>query len=180
MYMIQSANIGIYFVIGKENCYFCRKIRIKQRKMDDIRFIPQLVRTFFQHYAMALIMKEGHPEYVAQPKEVKRIIAAHFEEIAPRFHETILYPLVSLNYGSAEAFQKVIQGQPITDYLTLIRFACRTEAMHSAMVEAYRDNITHLLQGTLPENPADGSSLTELQQQLLIYIKNSDFASGKA
>lgn len=119
-------------------------------EINKDKVIASLVRGFFNAFASGII-----DSYVSdsklkfEPRTVKQVMLTHYEEIAQAFHETIFYPLISINYCYEEA-EKVIErgfSKDTTQQIDLVKTACKDDRCHKILIAEYKRNFNKLLGG---------------------------------
>lgn len=136
--------------------------------IDKYKLLAALVRGFFEAYASGIIdchVKEPAEKY--RPQTIKRVMLEHYEHIADAFHNTLFYPIATLNFTYKEVKAIVVEkGKEKASMYELIKRVCATEEMYQAMVEEYKRNFGLLLSG----------HYSSLQDHLQNYTRQS----GKA
>ena len=121
-------------------------------KTDKYKTVAALVRCFFGAFSAGII--DCHVKDYAEklrPIVVKKTMLEHYEAVGRVFNDTMFYPLAYLNYtmdGIESELRKLdMSHATMTD---LVRLACRTDALHKALVTEYKRNFTALLGGRVP------------------------------
>lgn len=123
--------------------------------MEQIRkdyAIAAIVRTFFKYFTLGVIesQPDGGSADSYEPRNVKRAMLNHYEKIAPAFNNEAFYAIFQMNYEEEEA-ETVLRGFVTsgTSLMDLVRLACRSEELYSAMVSEYKHNFELLLCGEM-------------------------------
>lgn len=121
-------------------------------KIDKYKVLAALVRSFFGAFSAGIV--DCHVKAEADkfsPILVKKAMLDHYEAVGEVFNDTLFYPLSCINYTMGEIESELLktdmQRASMTD---LVRLACRTDAMHAAMVAEYKRNFMALLGGRVP------------------------------
>ena len=114
--------------------------------------IAALVRAFFKYYVTGVLETQTDTDIQEhfEPKNIKRVMLKHYEQISKHFNNEAFYSLARMNYKADEIESLLRQfATPATTEMELVRFACRTEEIYNVMVEEYRRNFTNLLAGRI-------------------------------
>lgn len=125
--------------------------------------IAALVRAFFKYYVTGVLEVQTDVDIQErfEPKNVKRTMLEHYEQISKHFNQEAFYAISRMNYESDEIEQLLKDFvTPETTDMDLVRFACRTDGMYRAMVEEYKRNFTNLLAGRIETQDEHVNSYT--------------------
>lgn len=125
--------------------------------------IAALVRAFFKYYVTGVLETQTDTDIQEhfEPKNIKRVMLKHYEQISKHFNNEAFYSLARMNYKADEIESLLRQfATPTTTEMELVRFACRTEEIYNVMVEEYRRNFTNLLAGHIETEEEHVNSYT--------------------
>lgn len=125
--------------------------------------IAALVRAFFKYYVTGVLETQTDTDIQEhfEPKNIKRVMLNHYEQISKHFNNEAFYALARMNYKADEIESLLKQfATPATTDMELVRFACRTDDIHAVMVEEYKRNFTNLLAGHIETEEEHVNSYT--------------------
>ena len=133
-------------------------------RIDKYKLMSTLIRSFFESYTSGIIdCHVKNPQEKFNPQTIKKIMLEHYEQIAPTFHEILLYPVAAMNF-SFEEIEEILtsaQAKDIQDMTGLFRRLCVSEELHNALVAEYRRNFGLLLNGRFASIPEHLKSYTQ-------------------
>ncbi len=110
------------------------------------------MRGFFEAFSSGIIDCHVTDIYEkSQPRTVKRIMVEHYEKVGKVMPNTLFYPVARMNYEYEEMvamLQANINDPTITG--DIMKLACRTDELYTAMKEEYKRNFMALLEGRRP------------------------------
>lgn len=163
---------------------------MKQVRKD--KALAAIVRTFFRYFVTGII--EAQDELTAEerfePRNIKRIMLEHYEQVSLYFNKEAFYSLFRLNYEEDEMERELRAFMTKdTTYMELVRLACRTENFYSMMVEEYKRNFELLLCGRLETAdeheqaytrcPEAGTISFDKAEMIISSIAANAYAHGK-
>lgn len=122
--------------------------------------IESIVAAFFRQWMMRIVCEGKDAKSVTlndmEPRQVKLAVAQHIEEVSVEFNREMFYAMMTRNYTEQEAepmlrtfVAEYVKGhggqQP--GFMELLPFACRTDAVYSALIDAYREHFMLMLDG---------------------------------
>ncbi len=119
-------------------------------QIDRYKIMAALERIFFEAYINGLHdgPATGGPQPDLDPKTIKQLATANYEQMVGEFHDTLFIPIARLNYTFEEIERLVREMAPDRLTLTeLMRMACRSEEMFETMKTEYRRNVMNMLEG---------------------------------
>ena len=125
--------------------------------------IAALVRAFFKYYVTGVLETQTDTDIQEhfEPKNIKRVMLNHYEQISKHFNNEAFYSLARMNYKADEIESLLRQfATPATTEMELVRFACRTEEIYNVVVEEYRRNFINLLAGHIETEEEHVNSYT--------------------
>ena len=155
--------------------------------------VAALVRAFFKYYVTGMLESQTDVNLQErfEPKNIKRIMLNHYENISKLFNQEAFYALSRMNYDADEASRllKDFVTETTTD-IDLVRFACRTGEMFDVMVEEYKRNFLNLLAGHVETDdehlnsytrcPALGDIDVDLAENIVNRMASRAYELGKA
>ena len=111
-----------------------------------------IVRAFFKYYVTGVIEAQNdcNMQECFEPKNIKRVMLDHYEQISELFNQEAFYAIAKMNYEAGE-IEEILRRTvtPATTSADLVRMACRTEEIYNVMVEEYKRNFINLLEGRI-------------------------------
>lgn len=155
--------------------------------------VAALVRAFFKYYVTGMLESQTDVDLQErfEPKNIKRIMLNHYENISKLFNQEAFYALSRMNYDADEASRLLndFVTETTTD-IDLVRFACRTSEMFDVMVEEYKRNFLNLLAGHVETDdehlnsytrcPALGDIDVDLAENIVNRMASRAYELGKA
>lgn len=166
--------------------------------MDNIgkdKVLAAVVRTFFKYFTLGVI--EGKYEGAAdmaiyEPKNVKKVMTEHIEEVSRLFNQEAFYAISRLNYVEEELERELmafVKAGNDTTPMGMMRFACRTSSFYDTMVNEYKRNFESLLCGSFAslskgsegytKNESLGEMPAEAAENIINRLANTAYEEGK-
>ncbi len=157
---------------------------------DRHRVLAAWVRSFFDAFSTGIIDNEKCPKAERrQPKNVRKAMLTHYEQVAPAFLDTLFYPLAAMNF-SYEETEKLTRDalRDGGDMMSLVHKACGSERLYTLLVSEYKRNFTSLLEGacppvadhlaTLKQDMGDDGMDTDRAIELTVRVVMRGYAQG--
>lgn len=157
--------------------------------------LAAVVRTFFKYFILGLIEgKDGYTYDITlyEPKNIKKTVVDHFNEISEVFNQEAFYAISRMNYIEEEIeseLKRFISRGNGTTPMDLMHFACKTDEFYSTMVSEYKRNFEALLCGTFASLSGENGEYTkcdyigniekELTEDIVNRIANKAYEEGK-
>ena len=112
------------------------------KKINSYKAMSVLTRGFFEAFANGIIdcqilgndFKKKH-----NPQNIKQAMLEHYEEISAHFLDIMFPALARLNYPDEKKMQEKLKKEftdKQADMAQYLRFACKTDKLYEAMVNA--------------------------------------------
>lgn len=117
--------------------------------IEKYKLLATLVRSFFQAFASGIIdchVTDPREKYL--PQTIKRVMLEHYGDVADAFHDTLFYPIATINfsYGEVALIVRAACNNNSTMY-DLVKEVCGDEQFYLAMEKEYKRNFGLLLTG---------------------------------
>lgn len=154
--------------------------------------LAAVVRTFFKYFTAGVLETQsgGNTLDRYEPRNVKQTMLSHYEKIATVFNEEAFYAIFRMNYEEAE-MESVLRNfvTKTTRQIDLVRLACRTNELYSAMIAEYKRNFELLLCGRIataeePRQafthcPGAGNISREKAESIITALANNAYSRGR-
>ena len=157
---------------------------------DRHRVLAAWVRSFFDAFSTGIIDNGKCPKAEKrQPKNVRKAMLTHYEQVAPAFLDTLFYPLAAMNF-SYEETEKLTRDalRDGGDMMSLVHKACGSERLYTLLVSEYKRNFPSLLEGacppvadhlaTLKQDMGDDGMDTDHAIELTVRVVMRGYAQG--
>lgn len=119
-------------------------------QINKDKVLADIVWTFFKYFVTGIVTSQPGIDINngLEPKNVKRIMLKHYENISHFFNREVFFAIFRMNFRQDEMEQQLrsFMKDKTTD-MELVRFACRTEQFYQMMIEEYKRNFELLLLG---------------------------------
>lgn len=157
--------------------------------------LAAVVRTFFKYFVTGVIEAQqggaDDPLSRFEPANVKRTMLNHYEDVSRFFNKEAFFAIARMNFEQDEiehAVRSFITND--TTDMQLVRFACRTEEFHQAMVGEYKRNFERILCGHISaQDDANsqpvrrkplGQISRDLAEKIIADIAANAYSCGKS
>lgn len=159
------------------------------------KVLAAVVRIFFKYFTLGIIegkASDTSDMTVYEPKNVKRVMSEHIEDVSKVFNQEAFYAISRINYIEDELESElnafVANGNKTTP-MELMRFACRSEDFYNTMVSEYKRNFEALLCGSFASLSRSDGGFTECEalgeidadmaESIINRIANQAYTEGK-
>ena len=154
--------------------------------------IAATVRAFFKYFVTGLLEAQTDVDIQErfEPKNIKRTMLNHYENISKLFNQEAFYAMSRMNYEAEEIEPRLKDFiTPQTTEMELVRFACRTDEFYQTMVAEYKRNFMNLLSGHIETQdehvnsytrcPDIGEMDTETAESIVNRMASNAYELGK-